>query len=310
MGSDSCCAIVKENGRLTRSVIADMVTDLWTKRGAKLVGSRWTKRALWKDDDQTCFAVAVSPVSKNGWVTLVESTEYSTSLDAKLLDGLAKQTTTWVSWSFDHSCIYGQRRLSRAVSNEEVDLGDSLEYGILSGKRGWSFFVFDGVEPMKFKRWNPDGVTKSDPWPVDSQAEQRRKLDDELSSCVTQLRVDRAIEIVKELGARVDDSTVNHVFDTRYPIQYPEPADGVTRIGLALADVRPLPADAWVRLLEVAAVQKNIALRDRAIEEVAKAKSKKDVAAAVAEAKERFAERKDKAATKRFVDWLVLHSHS
>ncbi|MEJ7729533.1 MAG: hypothetical protein WKG00_09975 [Polyangiaceae bacterium] len=91
--------MVKENLRFTRTKIADLVHDLWTDRGAKQVGLRWTKRAVWTHDEQTCFAVAVPPASRNGWVTIVESTEYSAGFDAALLDRLAKQATTWISMS-------------------------------------------------------------------------------------------------------------------------------------------------------------------------------------------------------------------
>ncbi|NUO53705.1 MAG: hypothetical protein HOV80_33065, partial [Polyangiaceae bacterium] len=117
MGTDEVFAVVRTTEALARSAIANVVEAHWTERGARLVGTKWTKDAVWKDRGQTRFAVAISPASRRGWVTLVESAEYSLGFDRVLLDRLGKSATTWIVWSCDHSAMYGQKKESCVPSS-------------------------------------------------------------------------------------------------------------------------------------------------------------------------------------------------
>lgn len=138
MGTDELFLIAKEDKRLDRAKLKGLIVDHWTERGATLVGAKWTSAAVWDDDDQDRFAYAMSPTTSRGWITVVESADYSTSVDAELGRRLAALTTLWASWSFDHSCIYGQKRLSKKPSKEPVDLG-GCAYKRLRDREGWEF---------------------------------------------------------------------------------------------------------------------------------------------------------------------------
>lgn len=89
------------------------------------------------------------------------------------------------------------------------------------------------------------------------------------------------------------------VFDPSYPIEWEETSAGVAAIGSAIADVATLDAESWVRLLEVAAVRNDAELARRAASSLA-ACDAKERRAALAAANERFAARKNQAATNRF----------
>jgi hypothetical protein len=298
VGTDELFAVAKEAPGFGRSAMARLVTELWLGRGAALVGSRWTKRALWGREDQERFGVALSPPSARGWVTIVESAEYSVSIDQELLDRLGARTSTWLCWSLDHAGLYGQRRVSKRPPTDPVDLGDGAAYASLRGASGWAFLTFEGVCPSSFRRFAPTARTKKDSLPRDAAEE----LESSFIGAVQRLDVEAAIGVVETLGARVSDFAVGMVFDTSYPIEWPETASGVAAIGAAVAERRALPAEAWVRLLEVAAVQNDADGRRRAEVGLASCRPA-GIAAAIEEASARFRARRQKAATQRFASW-------
>jgi hypothetical protein len=281
-----------------RSALVALVTEHWSGRGARLCGKKWSRAAEWKDDAQERFAVAMSPPSPRGWVTLVESAELSLSVDEALLSAIAARAPAWASWNFDHASVYGQKRMSKLGAEAPVDLGAAQAYSALRDAEGWTFLVFAGVRPMAWKRFSPGARTKSDPLPRDEDQE----LSSAFADAVRSLDVDEAIAIARRLGARLGDSELSTVFDEDYPIEWPETADGVARIGSAIAEVRPLPAWAWVRLLEVAAVRNDAELRARA-EGGLSGSDAAERAPAIEEAVARFAARSPKVAAKRFAEW-------
>lgn len=184
VGTDELFLVAKENERLDRAGLKSILVELWTKRGAKLTGSKWSPGAVWKDDAQDRFGYAIGPTTTRGWLAIVESAEYSTSVDAELGRRLAESTTVWVSWSFDHASMYGQKRISKARSNEPVDAVEGRSYERARGCEGWDFLSFRGVRPLKYERFAPSEKTKSDPLPPDPLAE----LEHALPSAITQLR--------------------------------------------------------------------------------------------------------------------------
>ena len=300
MGTDEVFAVAKTTERFDRRRLKELVVDLWTGRGAELTGKRWAANAVWKRDEQERFGYAIGPDTAGGWITIVESAGYSLSVDAELLDRIAKATPTWVCWSCDHASLYGQKRLSKSGESVSVDLGDGRSFEAARGERGWEFLTFRGARPLGFRRFNPSPRTKSDPTPKDPKQE----LESALIAAVQGLRIQDAIAITRRLGAAMSDFAVSLVFDPSYPIEYEETSAGVAAIGAAIASVRPLDAASWARLLEVAAVRNDADLGRRAAEGLS-ACGAKLARAAVAEAQMRFVERRNGPAKKRFEALLL-----
>lgn len=299
MGTDELAVLTKTSAAFERNALVALVTEHWTGRGAKLSGKKWSRKAQWKDDDQTCFAVALSPTSDRGWVTLVESAAMSLSADDALVRALAARAPTWVSWNYDHAAFYGQKRFSKTGAKDPVDLGWAQSYERLADARDWTFLVFDGVRPLSHERFAPSDRTKSTPLPRDA--------DDELKSAfgnaVRMLDVEKAIVILRKLGTRIGDHELTLVFDDGYPIEWSSTAEAVARLGTVMAEIRPLPVWASVRLLEVAAVLNDAALRSVAERRLGSPEGAERTTA-LREATERFAARSSKVQAKRFATWV------
>ena len=303
VGTDELAVVTKTSNAFDRNALVALVTEHWTLRGARRTGKKWSRKADWQDDAQDCFAVALSPTSSRGWVTLVESAGMSLSADDALLRALAARGPTWVSWNFDHAALYGQKRISKTGTNDPVDLGAAQSYGALVDANDWTFLVFTGVRPLRHKRFAPGARTKSTPLPRDE--------DEELSSAfrhaVRSLEVDEAIAILRQLGPRIGDCELRTVFDNGYPIEWPETAEAVARLGAAIAEIRPLPVWASVRLLEVAAVMNDAELRAVAERRLG-SRDSAERSTAIVEATARFTTRSSKAQAKRFLKWTGVAS--
>lgn len=297
MGTDELVTIVKTTRDASRDAIRKLIVDVWKPRGARIEARSAPAKAIWRSDEQTRFGYAISRASKRGWVTLVESAGDSLGIDEAVLRSLRAKTAVWVSWSYDHAAMYGQKAFTK--SREPVDFASDGPYRSLIERRAeWDFVVLGGVCPLDFARFAPTARTKSDPWPRDPE----RDLDGALSRAILAQRVDEALAIVQKLGANVSDGALSTLFDRTYPLQWKETRETILTLGAAVARERPLAAEHWVRMLEVAAVADDQSAARSARDALAR-HPPSVVEAAVREARDRLREGQLTEAAKRFARW-------
>lgn len=286
MGTDVVVAYVRETPDFGRAALRKMIVELWRGRGAKVLPARWSRAAAdrcWGEDD-ALLGYAISPTSEGGWIAVLESANASVRMDKELLSLLAARTTCWLKWDCDHSGLYGAQRISKAKSDEPVDLASGHEpYDRLEDAEDWEFLSFSGVGWNAHKDFAIGERTKKHAMP------QRVPTADEgaadaFREAVMSLQVDAALAALTRI-AKVDADLLDAVFDTSHRAEFSDVATCVMRVGSALAERGSLGAEHWVRLLETAAICNDDAVAKRALGGLAKARGAKP---AIAEALARF----------------------